>query len=96
MYRIVAEEVEEVSVARRKRQVDSSTNTTSSVTTITLEFGDPPVVNISTPSAPSIAMDIQLAGEVNDSVDIEVSMFHTIYFARNTNYFSIILELCII
>ena len=56
---------------RRRRQIGSGAP--SSMTTITLEFGDPPDVNISQPVAPSVAEEIQVAGEVNDSVDIEVS-----------------------
>ena len=42
-------------------------------TTITLEFGDPPPLNVSTPEAPSVAQEINMAGETNDSVDLEVS-----------------------
>ena len=65
---------------RKRRQVtDSGDGPLSSMTTITLEFGDPPEVNVSQPSAPSVAEEIQLSGEVNDSVDIEVclSISHT-------------------
>ena len=62
----------EDSFRRRRRQVGSATP--PSMTTITLEFGDPPDVNISQPTAPSVAMEIEMAGEVNDSVDIEVSI----------------------
>lgn len=54
---------------RKRRQVGSATQTT---TTVTLEFGEPPEVNISQPTAPSVAEEIQISGEVNDSVDIEV------------------------
>ena len=43
-------------------------------TTITLEFGDPPALNISTPEAPSVADEIAMAGETNDSVDLDVSL----------------------
>ena len=43
------------------------------MTTITLEFGDPPDVNVTQPSPPSVAEEIMMSGEVNDSVDIEVS-----------------------
>ena len=42
------------------------------MTTVTLEFGNPPAVNISTPQPPTVAMEIANAGETNDSVDIEV------------------------
>ena len=41
-------------------------------TTITLEFGNPPPLNVSTPEAPSVAQEINMAGETNDSVDLEV------------------------
>lgn len=61
--------------SRKRRQVGSAAQTT---TTITLEFGDPPEVNISQPTAPSVAEEIEISGEVNDSVDIEViSLLHT-------------------
>lgn len=55
--------------SRKRRQVGSATQT---FTTVTLEFGEPPEVNISQPTAPSVAEEIQISGEVNDSVDIEV------------------------
>lgn len=47
----------------------------SSHTTITLEFGDPPVMNISTPEAPSVAEEVAMAGADDDSVDIMVCMY---------------------
>ena len=59
---------------RRRRQVGSGGGDLSSMTTITLEFGEPPLVNISQPLAPSVSQEIELAGETNDSVDIEVSI----------------------
>ena len=67
--RIVAEDSNHI---RLVRQVESGNQTTTTTTTVTLEFGDPPAVNISQPSAPSIAQEIEMAGEINDSVDIEV------------------------
>lgn len=74
-FRIVAEDSLPF---RKRRQVGSATQTT---TTVTLEFGDPPEVNISQPTAPSVAEEIQMSGEVNDSVDIEVSKLciHTLF-----------------
>ena len=45
-------------------------------TTITLEFGDPPVMNISTPDPPSIADEVAMAGGDDDSVDLEVCSKH--------------------
>ena len=42
------------------------------LTTITLEFGEPPALNVSTPEPPSIATEIAMAGETDDSVDLEV------------------------
>ena len=41
-------------------------------TTITLEFGNPPPLNVSTPEPPSVAQEIAMARETNDSVDLEV------------------------
>ena len=70
-FRIVSEEL----VFRRRRQLDTSASpSTTTTTTITLEFGDLPQVNITQPSTPSVAQDIQVAGEVDDSVDIEVQL----------------------
>ena len=60
-------------LGRRRRQVGSGASS-SSMTTITLEFGDPPDVNISQSVAPSVAQEIQMAGEDEDSVDIEVCL----------------------
>ena len=45
-------------------------------TTITLEFGDPPAPNITAPPPPTVAQEIIMAGETNDSVDLEVSFIH--------------------
>ena len=64
--RIVAED----SLVRRRRHLLDATNHT----TITLEFGNPPDVNISQPDPPTVANEIAMAGEVNDSVDIEVCL----------------------
>ena len=66
----------ELSGRRRRRQVDGSggsPSVTTSMTTITLEFGDPPDANVTQPSPPSVAEEIMMSGEINDSVDIEVS-----------------------
>ena len=41
-------------------------------TSITLEFGNPPAPNISMPLPPSIADEIEMAREINDSVDLQV------------------------
>ena len=43
--------------------------------TITFEFGELPVLNVSTPEPPSVAMEIAMAGETNDSVDLAVRKF---------------------
>ena len=56
---------------RNRRSLLAMTETNQ--TTITLEFGDPPPLNVSTPEAPSIAQEINMARETNDSVDLEVS-----------------------
>ena len=56
---------------RNRRSLLAVTETNQ--TTITLEFGDPPPLNVSTPEAPSVAQEINMAGETNDSVDLEVS-----------------------
>ena len=42
------------------------------ITTVTLEIGNPPALNVSTPESPSVAMEIAMAGETIDSVDGEV------------------------
>ena len=44
-------------------------------TTVTFEFGEPPALNVSTPEPPSVAMEIAMTGETNDSVDSEVRKF---------------------
>ena len=72
-FRIVSEDG--VAAVRRRREVHTLPGTTTTTTTtITLEFGDPPEVNITQPSTPSVSQEIQEAGEEDDSVDIEVSM----------------------
>ena len=69
-FRIVSED----GVAAVRRRRDTSPGTTSTTTTtITLEFGDPPEVNITQPSTPSVSQEIQQAGEEDDGIDIEVS-----------------------
>ena len=55
---------------RNRRSLLAVTETNQ--TTITLEFGNPPPLNVSTPEAPSVAQEINMAGETNDSVDLEV------------------------
>ena len=70
-FRIVSED----GVAAVRRRRDTSPGTTSTTTTtITLEFGDPPEVNVTQPSTPSVSQEIQQAGEEDDSVDIVVSV----------------------
>ncbi len=44
-------------------------------TTITLEFGNPPAANITSTPPPTIAMEIMMAGEMNDSVDLDVRTY---------------------
>ena len=39
---------------------------------ITLEFGNLPAPNISTSEPPTVSEEIAMAGETNDSVDLEV------------------------
>lgn len=41
-------------------------------TSVTLEFGNPPAPNISMTPPPSVADEIEMAREINDSVDLEV------------------------
>lgn len=41
-------------------------------TSVTLEFGNPPAMNITMTSPPSIQEEIEMAREVNDSVDLQV------------------------
>lgn len=48
--------------------------TTFNHTSITLEFGNPPAPNITTPPPPSVAEEIELARETNDSVDLQVTI----------------------
>ena len=43
-------------------------------TTITLEFGNPPAMNITMATPPTIEEEIEMAREVNDSVDLEVGL----------------------
>ena len=49
------------------------TSTSLNHTSITIEFGDPPALNITTQSPPSVAEEIDLAREMNDSVDLQVN-----------------------
>ncbi len=44
-------------------------------TTITLEFGNPPAPNITVATPPTIEMEIMMAGETNDSVDLDVRLY---------------------
>ena len=67
--RIIAE-----NSARRRRSLLATTGFNH--TTITLEFGDPPAPNITAPPPPTVAQEIMMAGETNDSVDLEVSLIH--------------------
>ena len=67
--RIIAE-----NSARRRRSLLATTGFNH--TTITLEFGDPPAPNITAPPPPTVAQEIMMAGETNDSVDLEVSFIH--------------------
>ncbi len=66
-YRIVSES----SDAPRSRRSLLAVNEFNQ-TTITLEFGNPPAPNITTTTPPTIAMEIMMAGELNDSVDLDV------------------------
>ena len=43
-------------------------------TSITLEFGNPPAPNISSPEPPAVSEEIAMSKETNDSVDLEVIM----------------------
>ena len=63
-YRIVSE----VDSVTRSRRSLSAFNRTS----ITLEFGNPPAVNISITPPPSIEEEIEMAGEFSNNVDLEV------------------------
>lgn len=67
-YRIVSEV--DSTRSRRSLLAVSAFNHTS----VTLEFGNPPAVNISMTPPPSIEEEIEMAREVNDSVDLEVRM----------------------
>ena len=48
-------------------------------TSVTLEFGNPPAMNISVASPPSIEEEIEMAREVNDSVDLQVKSFEGLH-----------------
>ena len=54
---------------RRSLLASSGLNQTS----ITLEFGNLPTPNITTPEPPTVSQEIAMAGETNDSVDLEVN-----------------------
>lgn len=68
--------VSEGSVQRFRRSLLETTaapeENSTSTTNVTLEFGDPPAPNITMTSAPSVVEEIELAREVNDSVDVTV------------------------
>ena len=53
---------------RRSLLATSTFNRTS----VTLEFGNPPAPNITMTDPPSVAEEIEMAREINDSVDLEV------------------------
>lgn len=44
-------------------------------TSVTLEFGNPPAMNITMTPPPSIEEEIAMAQEVNDSVDLQVMLW---------------------
>ncbi len=71
--RIVAIVAEDTAVRGRRSLLAASEY---NHTTITLEFGEPPVVNISTPESPSVAEEVAMAGGDDDSVDLEVCPVH--------------------
>ena len=62
--------VSEATLLRTRRAIANGVNRT----TITLEFGDPPAQNVTVAEAPSIAEEIAMAGETNDSVDLMVQL----------------------
>ena len=66
IFRIVSEDTP--LRARRSLLAVSSVNQTN----ITLEFGNPPQMNITTPEPPTVADEIAMDREINDSVDLEV------------------------
>lgn len=66
MFRIISESAP--LRARRSLLASSGFNQTS----ITLEFGNLPTPNITSPGPPTVAEEIAKAGETNDSVDLEV------------------------
>ena len=57
---------------RRSLLASSGFNQTS----ITLEFGNPPAPNITSPEPPTVLEEIAMARETNDSVDLEVTCNH--------------------
>ena len=74
VYCRIVSEVDSGTRSRRSLLAASAFNHTS----ITLEFGNPPAVNISMTPPPSIEEEIEMAREVNDSVDLEVCMAEVI------------------
>ena len=79
--RVVNIIAEDEQLGRRRRNLLAVSNHT----TITLEFGEPPALNVSTPETPTVAEEVAMSGEANNSVDTGVwTHIHT-YIHTNTH-----------